>query len=387
MGMERPTILIVDDLPEHIDVLTGLLQREYRIKAASNGSEALEILHSSDPPDLVLLDVLLPDTSGHDICRQITSDPVTSEIPVIFITVLDTEASVSQGFEAGAVDYVTKPFEPREVKARVRNHIALMQARHSLTSKNQQLQQSYEQLREAEEARNELFHMVVHDLRAPITSLMLIFDLLKPGHVGMDDNTQAEMVSSAHQILEGMTELIGSVLDLKRLESLEMTLNAGGHDLLRTIGEAVTISGAHLAPVEFELDAPRELPEAHYDDLLIRRVLVNLLSNAIRHSGRGDRITLRVVSGEEWHTVEVTDQGPGVPEEKHEDIFKKYVQLSKEEAHRRHGSGIGLAYCKLAVELHGGEIKLRSKPGEGSCFSFTVPVKPQTEKQVAQGSE
>lgn len=382
MDTEKPTILIVDDLPEHIDVLTGLLQREYRIKAARNGGEALEILHASDPPDLVLLDVLLPDTSGHDICRRITRDPATSDIPVIFITVLDTEASVSQGFEAGAVDYVTKPFEPREVKARVRNHIALLQARRSLIRKNQQLQQSYEQLREAEEARNELFHMVVHDLRAPITSLMLIFDLLKPGHTAMDENARGEMAASAHQILEGMTELIGSVLDLKRLESFEMTLNAGEHDLLRTIGEAVTISGAHLAPVAFELDVPGELPGAHYDDLLIRRVLVNLLSNAIRHSGKGDRITLHVVPGEEWHTVEVSDQGPGVPEEKHEDIFKKYVQLSGEESHRRHGSGIGLAYCKLAVELHGGEIKLRSKPGEGSCFSFTIPAKRKVMQRV-----
>ena len=179
MDEARPVILIVDDTPENIDVLVGLLRDRYTIKVATDGPRALALATAAPTPDLVLLDIMMPGMDGFEVCRQFKAREVLEDIPIIFISALSETMDKVKAFSVGGVDYVTKPFQSEEVEARIDTHLTLQRLRRELEARNRQLQEQYDQLHELEELRDNLVHMVIHDMRSPLMGLCGLLQLLQ----------------------------------------------------------------------------------------------------------------------------------------------------------------------------------------------------------------
>jgi two-component system sensor histidine kinase/response regulator len=232
------------------------------------------------------------------------------------------------------------------------------------------LQASLAQLQALERQRDSLVHMVVHDLRSPLASLILILDMLASGPQP-DPSDMATMIQAAEKSAKRMSAMITQILDISRLEAGQMPLNRVEHDLVQTL-RTVLASVAVLAekrPVP--LDAP-EPSRATYDEDLLSRVVSNLLTNAFKYTPAGREVRLSVTNQTGGVRVAVTDSGPGIAPEYHQKIFDKFAQA--ELRHKQVGTGLGLAFCKLAIEAHDGQIGVESKPGHGSTFWFTLPL-------------
>ena len=165
-----PNVIVVDDTPANLQLLTGMLkERGYKVRPVPSGKLALQAA-KNDPPDLILLDIMMPEMDGYEVCERLKADEKLREIPVIFISALNETMDKVRAFGVGGVDYVTKPFQFEEVDARVRTHLELQRQR-------RKLKENYEQLRRLEELRDNLVHMIVHDLRNPLTGISGFLDL------------------------------------------------------------------------------------------------------------------------------------------------------------------------------------------------------------------
>ncbi|MBT3376007.1 MAG: hybrid sensor histidine kinase/response regulator [Lentisphaerae bacterium] len=364
MTDDRATILIVDDTPENVDVLVGILRDAYRLKVATDGQSALE-LAAAAPPDLILLDIMMPGLDGFEVCQRLKAHQDLRDVPVIFVSALDGTGDKVRAFREGGVDYVTKPFRPDEVEARVATHLRLRR-------QHRELEQSYGQLRELEQLRDSLIHMILHDMRTPLMAASAGLSLLVEGNSERSESerTFLPMVQSSICELTMMTE---ALLDISRMESGQMPVELADHDL-RAIAEGAIESSNALAEFEeTELTLAGESSHARFDQNLIHRVLLNLLGNAIKASGSGAAVEVRVSSDASTGRVEVSDTGHGVPAEYREKIFEKFGQAETRRDKEKHSTGLGLTFCKLAVAAHGGKIGVDSEVGKGSTFWFVLP--------------
>ena len=370
-------LLVVDDNEENRDVLARRLQKQgHWAVTAPGGREALDAL-ADQPFDLVLLDIMMPDMDGYEVLSRIKSNPQTQRLPVIMISALDEMDSVVRCIEMGAADYLPKPFNPTLLRARVGASLREKRARDRELRYTAALAESYRKLQELERLRDDLTHMIVHDLRTPLTSLLS--GLQTVPLVGDLNETQTEMVAIAvegGQILLGM---INNLLDVDKMEQesvpLDRTpLTAAGliERAAAQVGMLVQASGLTLIQ-----NAPLDLPPFSGDEDKLRRTLVNLLGNAIKFTSTGGAITASAELGEGEVLFNVRDTGEGIPAEAFERIFEKFGQVESRKAGRKMSTGLGLTFCKLAVEAHGGRIWVESQPGQGSAFFFTIPRVPE----------
>ncbi|MDP8207182.1 MAG: hybrid sensor histidine kinase/response regulator [Candidatus Electryonea clarkiae] len=370
--LSESNILVVDDTEANIDILVESLGDKYELSVALDGETALEIVDES-PPDLILLDIMMPEMDGYDVCAALKLNADTRDIPVIFLTAAVNIESKTKGFKLGAVDYITKPFEIREVEARVITHLSLKYAKEKLEAQHHELQNSYDALRVAENARDSLMHMIVHDMRTPLTGIkgsLDVFKILRKEHL---DENEAKLLSSAQSGSAKLIEMVSSLLDLNRLESGQMPLDIIESDMVATIQEAIKIVGEPVNDVNLIFNPTEAVLPGKYDKDIVRRIVTNLMSNAIKFSEANDDINIDIRRDEDKIVFSIKDSGPGIPAELHEKIFEKFGQAEIKKEHRGYSSGIGLAFCKLAVEAHGGEIRVESEVGKGSCFIFNLP--------------
>ena len=365
MEQRLPNILLVDDTPANLQLLSGILRQQgYKLRPAPSGKLALQAARTL-PPDLILLDVRMPEMDGYEVCERLKADPALKDIPVIFLSALSETADKVKAFAAGGVDYITKPFQLDEVLARVETHLELQRQR-------RQVQESYESLRRLESLRDSLIHMVVHDLRAPLILVGDFLALLEKCESEKLSSNGSRFVVQARKAIEELVDMVNSMLDVSRMEAGELKLNrsrcqlellvrevAGGFDPCGDAGGIV-------------LEVPAQPVEVSADAALLSRVVRNLLGNALRFaSGRGS-VRAAVSSSAGRARVAITDNGPGIPPEYHEKIFQKFGQL--EHVGAPTGTGLGLTFCKFAIELHGGSIGVESEVGKGSTFWFTLPL-------------
>jgi two-component system, sensor histidine kinase and response regulator len=363
----RPaSILMVDDNPTNLQVLTSMLKQSgWRPRPVTSGRLGLQAARN-EAPDLVLLDVNMPDLNGYEVCEQLKADSQLARIPVIFVSALGESVDKVRGFQAGGVDYITKPFQLDEVKARVAAHLELARQRRELDA-------SYQKLREIERLRDNLVQMIVHDLRSPLGAISAHLELLatevkKKLAPGFQDD-----LASALRATRNMVRMVNGILDVGKLEAQMMKLDLRECDLVCVVQQSLDdleslVGNRHLA-----FARPEAPVMVLADREIVARIVQNFLANALRFTPGDGEIRLGITAEAGHHRVFVTDTGPGVPPESRERIFDKYVEVTGPAPDRRRGTGLGLAFCKMAVEAHGGRIGVDSELGKGSTFWFTLP--------------
>jgi two-component system sensor histidine kinase/response regulator len=358
------SILIVDDTAENIDILREALKQEYAIKAATSGSKALEIARSA-PVDLILLDVMMPEMDGYEVCRALKAEDATRDIPVIFVTSMLEVADEMKGFAAGAVDYISKPISVPIVQVRVAAHLQIQRQK-------QRLRESYDRLRKLEELRDNLVHMIVHDMRTPLTAVLGFLQLTELiGGEGLPRKLR-DYLKSAGESVKDLVEMVSSVLDVSKMEAGEMNLTMADCDLMSIARDALTKVESLKRGRELTLKGPEEPVTVIADAAIIPRVLQNLLDNALKFTPDGARIQVEIRHEEGKVHVSVQDTGPGISHEDQEKVFDKFWNAEARKQGDSHSTGLGLTFCKMAVEAHGGRIGVDSEGGRGSTFWFEL---------------
>jgi signal transduction histidine kinase len=363
---EVPNVIVVDDTPANLQLLTGMLkERGYKVRPVPSGKLALQAA-KSDPPDLILLDIMMPEMDGYEVCERLKADEKLREVPVIFISALNETMDKVRAFGVGGVDYVTKPFQFEEVGARVSTHLELQRQR-------RKLKENYEQLCRLEGLRDSLVHMIVHDLRSPLTGISGFIDLT----LALEKETLTEdgldYLQTAKHSTTAVIDMVSAVLDVSKMEAGEMKLHLVECDLVRIAADLISGMQSLKEAREMILDAPPAPVTVVADGDLLLRVIQNLLGNALKFTPSDGRIRLGIQPDKDRICVTVRDNGPGIPAEYLEKIFEKFGQVEARANRRKFSTGLGLTFCKLAVEAHGGSIGVESEVGNGSKFWFVLP--------------
>jgi two-component system sensor histidine kinase/response regulator len=359
-------ILVVDDTPANLDILVEILgEQGFCARPVLSGALALQSARLQ-PPDLILLDINMPEMNGYEVCRHLKADAGLKDIPVIFISALHETMDKVRAFDAGAVDYITKPFQFEEVKARVQTHLRTYRMQ-------RELEQQYAAIKKLEELKDNLTHMIVHDMASPIQTIGLAVDLALSGETG-PGGENVEVLSRAADASRSLTEMVNSLLDISRMEAGPMPLHPADADLRHLAEEAAETMGLLAGVKQIRLAVQGPSVPLRVDLDLIRRVFINLIGNALKFTPPGGEVSITVSAADGLARAEVHDTGIGIPEEYHERIFEKFGQIEAGRPGPGHSSGLGLTFCRLAVGAHGGKIGVRSRPGAGSTFWLALPM-------------
>jgi signal transduction histidine kinase len=367
-------ILVVDDAPANLQLLFGMLKdRGYRVRPVPSGKLALQAARARSP-DLILLDVNMPEMSGFETCALFKADPGLRDIPVIFVSALSEPFDKVQAFAGGAVDYVTKPFHLDEVRVRVETHLALSRLHARLEAQNQELAAANDRLRALEDARKVLEGAIVHDLKSPLAAIIGNIEyLLHSGDLrGEPREVLGEMLASSNQI----HRIVLNLLDVARMEDAEIVPKRADVRLGAILDRARATAQLHARMTGHRLvvDAdPEQVVVVDAD--LVTRVIENLLDNSLKYAPRGTQIKIIARPDDRrGMSLRVEDRGSGVPVEQREVIFERYVRLEQHaRQHTRSSRGLGLAFCRLAVEAHGGKIWVEDTASGGAAFCANIP--------------
>jgi len=365
----RATVLIVDDSPDNLTLMSEVLRGTYQVQQASNGETALRLAYSDTPPDLILLDIMMETMDGYEVCRRLVADPRSARIPVIFLTARTDEEDERKGLEIGAVDFLVKPVSAPIVLARVRNHLVLKALSDALREQNIELALARTVADTANGAKSEFLSRMSHELRSPLTAILGFAQLMETDVPPPSASQQASLT----QILKGgwyLLKLINELLDLAAIESGKMTpvmesvvLGEFVHECTDMVSEL-----AHQRSIVIEVAADAPALRVHADRTRLKQILINLLSNAIKYNRPNGSVTLR------WQPCEtalvrlsVTDTGLGLSAEQMGQLFESFNRLGRD-AIGEQGTGIGLAVSRRLMELMGGRIGVESTEGVGSTF-------------------
>ncbi len=352
-----PKILIIDDEPDNFDVIDTLLDNQgYELSYVNNAQQALDLLDYFHP-DVILLDVMMPEMNGMEFCRKFKSNSHWKHIPIIMVTALSSKEDLSQCLLAGADDFITKPINGLELRSRTRSML--------------RIKQQYDALQEILYLREDLSNMIVHDLRNPLTAIIMSAEILQVMEYSKErqEKKTAQIITNAQKL----KSMIDSLLIMAKLDSGKLTLQRTDTDIFDICSAA--IADIELTITKKNLDFITKLPQAgittSLDPHLFRRVIDNLLSNAIKFTPEKSQISFvadYTSSGK--FILQIADSGSGVKQELRKVIFAKY-----EVGNLMTGAyqiGLGLAFCKMVVEAHGGCIKVEENYPTGAIFIVEI---------------
>jgi signal transduction histidine kinase len=368
VNIEGSLVLIVDDDARNRELLGEIMTADgYRVVFAADGQEALDHLaEDEEGVDLVLLDVMMPRVDGIEACRRIRADEKTRSIPVIMVTALSSREDRLRGIEVGANDILTKPLEILDVRLRVRN---ALEQKHLAD----RVQSDFDRLQELERLRDSLVHMVVHDLRSPLTNLRLCLSLLETSPSVAAN--EATLVEDSLAATERITSLVNTVLDMSRLEDTSLPLDRQVQDVDEVVERALeSVSFIRWRRKLLVTFAERPLT-AFIDPQLMSRVIENLALNAFKATDDDGIIEVAARRAGSEVVVEVSDNGRGIPKDVQSSVFEKFGRGPSGKG-RPQSWGLGLAFVRMAVHAHGGEVGFDSEEGMGTRFWFSIPETP-----------
>ncbi len=363
-------ILIVDDVMSNVLLLKVLLTNEkFAIATASNGRQALEQVEKENP-DLVLLDVMMPDMSGFEVAQHLKSNPNTADIPIIFLTALNSTADIVKGFQVGANDFISKPFNKEELIIRVTHQISLVAAKRLILSKTEELQRTIA-------GRDKLYSVIAHDLRSPMGSIKMVLNMLilnlPSEKIGAE---MYELLTMANQTTEDVFSLLDNLLKWTKSQIGKLNVVYQDVDLVEVTDGVIEIFSmvASLKKIKIrEMKPEKMMVNADID--MLKTVVRNLLSNAIKFSKENSEVLVKMEEVDGMAVVSVQDHVCGISEEGQKKLLHTDTHFSTFGTNNEEGSGLGLLLCKDFVVKNGGKLWFTSKEGEGSIFSFSIPVK------------
>jgi two-component system, sensor histidine kinase and response regulator len=367
-------ILVVDDDVASARLVAKYLHHDgYKAVIVHDGPAALARA-TAEPPDLILLDVMMPGMDGLAVCRRLRAEGPTADVPVIFLSARGDLTDRVAGLDVGAVDYLVKPFEPADLLARVRAALRTKALQDSLRRANAELAR-------LERSRQEFVAMLTHDIRGMLGAVAGAIEMVR---LDLEDRPSADadrFLEIADRNARELIDLTTNLLDTYRIEEGRLTPRHEAVDLGLAATEVARRLAGQAARKEIALDVVVATGAyALGDDDLLRRVLLNLVSNALKFTPAGGRVDVRVDgahgSDHEQPAVVVTvrDTGPGIAPDAQAHLFDRFSSLATAAVSRSAGSGLGLSFCKQVVELLGGFIWVESAPGRGSTFGFSLPV-------------
>ena len=364
---EDYTILAVDDIATNIMLLKAVLSRaKYKIVTASGGFEAMEKVAEVNP-DLILLDIMMPDLDGYEVLKRLKADPAHEDIPVIFLTALHNPEDIVKGFKFGASDYISKPFNHEELITRVAHHIYLAAAQRTILQQRDELQATVE-------ARDKMYSVIAHDLRSPIGTLKMVFNMLSinltADQIGEDS---FEMISMGNNITESTFMLLDNLLKWTKSQIGRMNTVFQEVDISEVVLFASKMSDvvAQVKNIEVEYEIPGPITVSCDVDM-VKTIMRNLMSNAIKYSQEGGKIVVAVSETPTHAAISVRDNGIGIKEEDIPKLLNPETHYTTYGTKNEEGSGLGLQLVQDLTHRNGGSLTIESKEGEGSTFTFTI---------------
>jgi len=404
-------VLVVDDLAEIRDLLQVYLEDEgYDVLTAKDGQEALTTV-AAHPPDLILLDVMMPGTDGYEVCRRLKSDEKTAFIPIVMLTALQELEHRLQGIEVGADEYLTKPFRRMELLTRVRSLLRVKALHDQVAAYNRlleqkvaertaALEQALNDLREMDRLKSEFLSNISHELRTPLTPVMGYLPALLREEFGALIPEQRRVLAHVSESVDRLHRLIDDLLTFMHWESGEAALRVQPVAVAAVVELAATKVSAMAQEkgVQVMRTVPAELPQVQVDVTAIGRAFGHLLDNAVKFTPKGGQVTItarlvewsnsqtvdpsqpidqsttRPIDTKKWVELAVRDTGVGISPEAIPKIFDRFYQVDSSTTRQHGGTGLGLAIVKFILDAHGAHITVESLPGTGTTFSIRLPV-------------
>lgn len=364
------TILIVDDVISNVLLLKVLLGKEkYNILTASGGREAIEITVNQQP-DLILLDVMMPEMTGFEVAAHLKDNTKTANIPIIFLTALNSTEDIVKGFQAGANDFITKPFNKEELLVRVNHQISLVAAKRLILEKT-------EELRRTIVGRDKLYSVIAHDLRSPLASIKMVLNMLvltlSKESLGSE---MYQMLEMANHSTEDVFSLLDNLLKWTKSQVGKLNVVYMDFDINEVINGVIEIFSLVSASKNIKLVHTSNSPVMVHGDIdMLKTILRNLLSNALKFSYENSQILIDTSISDGMAVISVKDSGKGMSKEDQGRLLKTETHFSSYGTNNEEGSGLGLLLCQDFANKNGGRLWFDSEEGKGSTFYFSVPLK------------
>lgn len=362
-------VLIADDEETNLSIMKEILKPEYELLIAKNGRQVLNRIQPDNLPDLILLDILMPDLDGYATCRELKKNELTKNIPVIFVTAISEVMDAAKGFETGAIDYITKPFNPPTILARIQTHISYGEAREKLKKQNAELRKSFE-------FKENVDKILRHDLKNPLSALISSPQMLTD--MGPLNQEQRKVIDHMQDVAYQMLDMINRSLDLFRMELGTYAPEKKEVDLITVINKVVGHNGAAVSAkqnaIRVVLPDGDDLSGSEFivygEDMLFYSLFANLVQNALEASPESQDVVITLSKKDKRALVSIKNQG-AVPEMIRDKFFDKYTTCGK-----RNGTGLGTYSAKLICETMDGKISLDSSRVDATMINIELPLPP-----------
>jgi two-component system sensor histidine kinase/response regulator len=355
------SILVVDDVAKNIQLIAKFLTKEgYTLNFAQNGETALKLTENK-VFDLILLDIMMPSMDGFEVCRKIKENKKNQSVPIIFLTAKTDDEAIKKGFASGGVDYITKPFNPEELLARVSTHLKLQKRERELTELNN--------------TKDTLLSIISHDLKTPFFNIMGLGEIILSNYSEFPDEQKIELLTNIIDAARASHNLLDNLLSWTRMQTGKITFTPTKFIINELIKLNVDLARfqASNKGVQLIFTEEKEI-KVFADENMVNTILRNLLSNAIKYTSRSGKVEVMLEKSDNLAVISVVDTGTGIPPEKVEKLFLFGQTVSTPGTNQENGSGFGLVITNDFIKLNNGKLSVKSIVNKGSTFAFSLPL-------------